>query len=111
MRIRVKAGARRSGTLTALEMRIVSNTGAYGNHAGETLYHACGESIAVYRCPNKKIDGYVVYTNLAPAGGIAATGSPSRSSRSNPRWTNWLARSIWIRSSFAAATPCDRATR
>jgi putative selenate reductase molybdopterin-binding subunit len=74
MRIRVKAGARRDGTLTALEMRIVSNTGAYGNHAGETLYHACGESIAVYRCPNKKIDGYVVYTNLAPAGGIRGYG-------------------------------------
>jgi putative selenate reductase molybdopterin-binding subunit len=74
MRIRVKAGARRDGTLTALEMRILSNTGAYGNHAGETLYHACGESIAVYRCPNKKIDGYVVYTNLAPAGGIRGYG-------------------------------------
>jgi putative selenate reductase molybdopterin-binding subunit len=74
MRIRVKAGARRDGTLSALEMRIVSNTGAYGNHAGETLYHACGESIAVYRCPNKKIDGYVVYTNLAPAGGIRGYG-------------------------------------
>ena len=74
MKIRVKAGARRSGTLTALEMRIVSNTGAYGNHAGETLYHACGESLAVYRCPNKKVDGYVVYTNLAPAGGIRGYG-------------------------------------
>jgi putative selenate reductase molybdopterin-binding subunit len=74
MRIRVKAGARRDGTLSALEMRIVSNTGAYGNHAGETLYHACGESIAVYRCPNKKIDGYVVYTNLSPAGGIRGYG-------------------------------------
>ena len=74
MKIRVKAGARRDGTLTALKMRIVSNTGAYGNHAGETLYHACGESLAVYRCPNKKIDGYVVYTNLAPAGGIRGYG-------------------------------------
>jgi putative selenate reductase molybdopterin-binding subunit len=48
--------------------------GAYGNHAGETLYHACGESLAVYRCPDKKIDGYVVYTNLAPAGGIRGYG-------------------------------------
>ena len=34
----------------------------------------CGESIAVYRCPNKKVDGYVVYTNLAPAGGIRGYG-------------------------------------
>jgi len=74
MRVRVKAGARRDGTLTALEMRIVSNTGAYGNHAGETLYHGCGESISVYRCPNKKVEGYAVYTNLPPAGAIRGYG-------------------------------------
>src|SRR5215212_6891561 len=74
MRVRVKAGARRDGTLTALEMRVVSKFGAYGNHAGETLYHGCGESISVYRCPNKKVDGYVVYTNLAPAGAIRGYG-------------------------------------
>src|SRR5215213_4729518 len=74
MRIRVKAGARRDGTLTALEMRIVSNTGAYGNHAGETLYHALGEAIAVYRCQNKKVEGYAVYTNLPPAGAIRGYG-------------------------------------
>ncbi|MEV7722814.1 hypothetical protein, partial [Streptomyces sp. NPDC088184] len=27
----MKAGARRDGTLTALRLRVVSNTGAYGN--------------------------------------------------------------------------------
>src|SRR5215210_5055278 len=74
MRVRVKAGARRSGTLTALEMRIVSNTGAYGNHGGETLYAACGAPLSVYRCPNKKLDAYSVYTNLAPAGALRGYG-------------------------------------
>ena len=74
MRVRVKVGARRDGRLTALEMRIVSNTGAYGNHAGETLYHACGEAVSVYRCPNKKVDGYAVYTNLPPSGAIRGYG-------------------------------------
>jgi len=74
MRIQVKVGARRDGSLTALQMRIVSNTGAYGNHGGETLYHACSESIAVYRCLNKKVDGYAVYTNNLPAGGIRGYG-------------------------------------
>jgi putative selenate reductase molybdopterin-binding subunit len=68
MRVTVKAGARRDGTLTALQMRVLSNTGAYGNHAGPVLHHACGESIGVYRCANKKIDGYAVYTNNVPAG-------------------------------------------
>jgi CO/xanthine dehydrogenase Mo-binding subunit len=33
----VKLGARRDGTLTAIQLRVVSNTGAYGNHGGETL--------------------------------------------------------------------------
>jgi len=74
MRVEVKAGARRDGTLTALQVRVVSNTGAYGNHGGETLYHACGEAISVYRCPNKKVDAYAVYTNTVPAGAIRGYG-------------------------------------
>ena len=66
MRVRIKAGARRDGRLTAMEMHVVSNTGAYGNHGPAVLYHACGECIAVYNCANKKIDGFAVYTNTVP---------------------------------------------
>ena len=46
MTTRVKLGAKRDGTLTAIEMRVVSNTGAYGGHAGETLAAALGSPIA-----------------------------------------------------------------
>jgi CO/xanthine dehydrogenase Mo-binding subunit/aerobic-type carbon monoxide dehydrogenase small subunit (CoxS/CutS family) len=74
MRIAVRAGARRDGTLTALQLRVVSNTGAYGNHAPGVLWHACGESVAVYRCPNKKVDGYAVYTNTVPSGAFRGYG-------------------------------------
>ncbi len=74
MRMEVKLGARRDGTLTAIQMRVVSNTGAYGNHGGETLYHACGEPLAVYRCPAKKVDAYAVYTNTVPSGAIRGYG-------------------------------------
>jgi putative selenate reductase molybdopterin-binding subunit len=73
-RIAVKVGARRDGTLTALQLRVVTNTGAYGNHAPGVLWHGCGESIAVYRCPNKKVDGYAVYTNTLPAGAFRGYG-------------------------------------
>jgi putative selenate reductase molybdopterin-binding subunit len=76
MRVTVKAGARRDGTLTALQMRIVSDTGAYGNHGAQVLYHACGEAIGVYRCPNKKIEGWAVYTNNMPAGAFRGYGAP-----------------------------------
>ncbi|MDA8406141.1 MAG: molybdopterin-dependent oxidoreductase [Deltaproteobacteria bacterium] len=74
MKIHVKAGAKRDGTLTALQLRIVSNTGAYGTHGGTTLFHSTGESVAVYRCPNKKIDAYAVYTNTVPAGAFRGYG-------------------------------------
>lgn len=74
MRVEVKLGARRDGTLTAMKLRIVSNTGAYGNHGGETLYHASSESVALYRCPNKRIDAYAVYTNTVPSGAIRGYG-------------------------------------
>ena len=57
-------------------MRIVSNTGAYGNHGGPVLFHSTGESVDVYRCPNKKIDGYAVYTNTVPAGAFRGYGLP-----------------------------------
>jgi CO/xanthine dehydrogenase Mo-binding subunit len=75
MTTRVKVGARRDGTLTAIEIRVVSNTGAYGGHAGETLAAALGNPLTVYRCPNKKADGYAVYTNMVPAGGFRGYGS------------------------------------
>ncbi|WP_328326229.1 MULTISPECIES: molybdopterin-dependent oxidoreductase [unclassified Streptomyces] len=73
-RIRIKAGARRDGTLTALQLRVVSNTGAYGNHGPAVMFHACGESLSVYRCPNKKADGYSVYTHAVPAGAFRGYG-------------------------------------
>ncbi len=76
MRVQVKIGAKRDGTLTAMQMRIVSNTGAYGNHGAPVLEHACGESISVYRCANKKIDGFAVYTNTVPAGALRGYGLP-----------------------------------
>ena len=41
MRVTVKAGADKDGKLTALQLDVLSNTGAYGNHAGPVLFHAC----------------------------------------------------------------------
>ncbi len=72
--IRVKAGARRDGTLTALQLRVVSNTGAYGNHGPAVMFHSVGESMAVYRSPHKKVDAYAVYTHTVPAGAFRGYG-------------------------------------
>ncbi len=76
MRVTVKAGADKDGRLTALHLDVLSNTGAYGNHAGPVLFHACGESVGVYNCPNKKVDAVVAYTNTVPSGAFRGYGLP-----------------------------------
>jgi CO/xanthine dehydrogenase Mo-binding subunit/aerobic-type carbon monoxide dehydrogenase small subunit (CoxS/CutS family) len=76
MRVTVKAGADSSGKLTALQLEVLSNTGAYGNHAGPVLFHGCGESLSVYNCPNKKVDAVAAYTNTVPAGAFRGYGLP-----------------------------------
>ena len=73
MKITVRLGARADGTLTAIQFRNVSDTGAYGNHGGETLF-AGGAAIALYRCANKKFDAYSVYTNNVPSGALRGYG-------------------------------------
>ncbi len=76
MRVSVKAGADKDGKLTALQLDVLSNTGAYGNHAAPVLFHACGESLGVYNCPNKKVDAVVAYTNTVPSGAFRGYGLP-----------------------------------
>ena len=73
MKVTVTLGAKADGTLTAFGYRNVSNTGAYGNHGGETLF-AAGAAIALYRCPNKKFDAWSVYTNTVPSGALRGYG-------------------------------------
>jgi CO/xanthine dehydrogenase Mo-binding subunit/aerobic-type carbon monoxide dehydrogenase small subunit (CoxS/CutS family) len=74
MRIKVRLGARNDGTITAIQMEVVSNTGAYGNHGPGVLFHGCNESVALYRCPNKRVDGYAVYTHTMPSGAYRGYG-------------------------------------
>ena len=72
--IGLKAGATADGTLTALRLRVVANTGAYGNHGPAVMFHSVGESMAVYRAPHKQVDAYSVYTNCVPAGAFRGYG-------------------------------------
>jgi putative selenate reductase molybdopterin-binding subunit len=74
MRVRVGVAADDDGRLSAISVRMVSNTGAYGNHGPGVMYHACGESIALYDCPNKRVDAYAVYTHTVPAGALRGYG-------------------------------------
>ena len=75
MTTHVKLGATKDGVLTAIEIRVVSNTGAYGGHGGETLGAALGAPMCLYRCDNKKAAGFAVYTNVIPGGGFRGYGA------------------------------------
>jgi putative selenate reductase molybdopterin-binding subunit len=70
----VTLAADHDGTLTAIDVRVLSDTGAYGNHAIGVLFHGCNESLAVYRSPAKRLDARVVYTNNPPSGAFRGYG-------------------------------------
>jgi len=66
--VRVKLGAKNDGKLTAIEMRVLCNTGAYGSHA-LTVSSNCGSKVLpLYHAPNVRFVADGVYTNL-PVGG------------------------------------------
>ncbi|MCW2830171.1 MAG: aldehyde oxidase [Aeromicrobium sp.] len=74
MTVSVTLGADAGGTLTAMKIDVLSDTGAYGNHAPGVMFHGCHESVAVYRCANKRVDAEAVYTNNLPSGAFRGYG-------------------------------------
>jgi CO/xanthine dehydrogenase Mo-binding subunit len=71
--ITVKLGAKRDGTLTALQARMILDSGAYPNPlAGFSGFHFAG----VYRCPNLDIRCDVVQTNKPGTGAYRAPAGP-----------------------------------
>jgi CO/xanthine dehydrogenase Mo-binding subunit len=74
MRVRVRAGADAAGVLTALAVDVLSDAGAYGNHSVGVMFHGCHESMALYRCPNKRVDARAVYTHNLPSGAFRGYG-------------------------------------
>lgn len=68
MVVKIKMGAKKDGTITALSMRIISNTGAYGSHALTVLSNCGSKVLPLYRANNIEFIGDTVYTNL-PVGG------------------------------------------
>ena len=70
----LKYGAKKDGTLTALDVRMVADMGAYAHFAGAA---GCLETIkSVYRCPNLRAEGYSVYTNKPEGGTMRCVGHP-----------------------------------
>ncbi|MCU1423129.1 MAG: aldehyde oxidase, partial [Microbacteriaceae bacterium] len=74
MRVGVTLGATSDGTLTAMAVDELMDTGAYGNHGIGVMFHSVHESISVYRCANKRVDAESVYTNNLPSGAFRGYG-------------------------------------
>ena len=73
-RVDVTVAAGADGVLTALAVDVLIDAGAYGNHSPGVMFHGCGESVAVYRCANKRVDAQAVYTNNIPSGAFRGYG-------------------------------------
>lgn len=74
--LRLKAGVSRDGTLQALELRLLGNTGAYGAHALTVQTNTGSKALSLYRCQNLRFVMDAVYTNLPPAGAFRGYGVP-----------------------------------
>ncbi len=61
--VELKTGVKKDGTLVAQELRIINNAGAYRGSGVVVVFLAWGFTMAPYRVPNLKYEGYSVYTN------------------------------------------------
>jgi putative selenate reductase molybdopterin-binding subunit len=71
----VRSGVK-DGRFTALELRVLENTGAYGTHALTVMSVTGNRGLSLYRCPNLRFEAHAVYTNLAVAGAFRGYGCP-----------------------------------
>ena len=83
MRIRMRTGVKNDGTLTANEMVVLSDTGAYGCHALTVTGNTGHKAMALYvgdgpyrLSPNIRFHAEIVYTNHPPAGAYRGYGVP-----------------------------------
>lgn len=68
-RVTVKVGAMGDGTIHAIDLDAVENTGAYGTHSLTVLSNAGSKTLPLYnKAPHVRFAGKAVYTNL-PVGG------------------------------------------
>jgi len=83
MKVRMKTGVKRDGTITANSMYALSDTGAYGCHALTVTGNTGHKSMALYvgdgeyrKAPNIRFYADIVYTNTPPAGAFRGYGVP-----------------------------------
>lgn len=74
--MKVKVGAKRDGTLLALEFDLTADGGAYKSFSNSVVQRALIHSQGPYRFPNAKVYGKAVYTTTAFKGAMRGFGVP-----------------------------------
>jgi CO/xanthine dehydrogenase Mo-binding subunit len=72
--IRIKTGAKRDGTLTAVQAKLVGDAGAYASLSTKVLTRATTHATGPYQVPHARIDCFAMYTNNPPAGAFRGFG-------------------------------------
>jgi len=76
MKMKVKLGAKKDGTITSVYMDVRANTGPYGNHCLTVPMNACSKTLPLLKAPNMKFDVTTNYTNIPPTGAYQGYGAP-----------------------------------
>jgi nicotinate dehydrogenase large molybdopterin subunit len=74
-KVRYRMGLKNDGRITATEMHMVSDGGAYGCSTEGVMRKSAILAAGPYNIPNVKIDAIGVYTNNTPAGAMRAFGA------------------------------------
>ncbi|MCG6878233.1 MAG: xanthine dehydrogenase family protein molybdopterin-binding subunit [Deltaproteobacteria bacterium] len=61
--VTIKTGVKKDGTIVAQQLKTINNSGAYRGSGVVVIFLAWGFTMAPYRNPNLKYEGYSVYTN------------------------------------------------
>ena len=76
MVVKLRTGVMDDGTIVANEMVVLSDTGAYGNHAMTVAGNTGHKAMALYNAPNIRFHADIVYTNTVPSGAMRGYGVP-----------------------------------
>ena len=74
--IRIKTGAKKDGTLTAIQAELIGDAGAYASLSPKVLARTTTHATGPYQVPHVSIDCYAMYTNNPPAGAFRGFGVP-----------------------------------
>ena len=71
----IKMGVKKDGTITAIQDRIISDSGAYFSHSGTTTAVNMQHTLGLFRCPNISGEATIVYTNTPTTSGFRGYGN------------------------------------